>query len=514
MLVISYFQAIAYTRTNLESIVKKATEETDKLLKDADTILHRSNVDLQNADSKTSVNILQRQIYTDFRFREAGIITSEGYLTLSSLGIIDPPIPISFSPKAGFNPNEPDLQVLGSGRSQVMREESIALALKGDENIGGLYLLVDPVVLTYFLEAIPNLDLGPDGYIAFMTSNDRLLSSIGASPQNIFASLQNPSSHALRSIRTTDDKKITIVGEVRRQWALRYWLRELSISAPLTVIISGLLSYFFIRQVHQSNSLDYELKLGLAQNEFEIHYQPIIDLETRRCIGSEALLRWRHPQRGLIYPGLFIPIAEQTGFILSLTEWLIQKVIQDQTVLQTRFPDLYTSVNLSPTQLNTGNIERLVQTLNTAVEQPEQFSEQSNVRITFEITENKIVEAQEQVVQDSIARLKLWGTRFAIDDFGTGYSNISYLQRLDVDQLKLDQLFIRGLERDTNTAQLVDSLIDFGNRMGLTLIAEGIETENQYEYLRARGVQYGQGWLFSRALPLEEFERFLDSQNT
>jgi sensor c-di-GMP phosphodiesterase-like protein len=255
------------------------------------------------------------------------------------------------------------------------------------------------------------------------------------------------------------------------------------------------------------NGLDYELKRGLAQNEFEIHYQPIVDLETRQCIGSEALLRWRHPQRGLIYPGLFIPIAEQTGLIIPMTEWLLEKVIQDQIILSKRIPDFYTSVNLSPSQLNTGDVERLIQIIKAT-------NHESKVMITFEITENKLIEEQVQVVQDAIARLKQLGSRFAIDDFGTGYSNIAYLQKLDLDQLKLDQLFIKGIEHGSTVIQIVDSLIDFGNRLGLTLIAEGIETEAQYQYLKDRGVRYGQGWLFSRPMPLGDFEQYLQTSET
>ncbi len=154
-----------------------------------------------------------------------------------------------------------------------------------------------------------------------------------------------------------------------------------------------------------------------------------------RCIGAEALLRWRHPQRGLIYPGLFIPIAEQTGLILPMTEWLLEQVIQDQATLAPRFPELYTTMNLFPTQLNTGDLERLLEILRRVKDgfQP---------TLVFEITENTLVEDHGQMVQDAIARLKLWDIR----------------------------------------------------------------------YLREREVRYGQGWLFSRALPLEEFDRFLQAQ--
>lgn len=330
---------------------------------------------------------------------------------------------------------------------------------------------------------------------------------MGTAPDDLSFDLQNSSLDTIRSSKNTINRNIKIVGGISRSWALRYWLQNLLVSAPLTIFISGILSYLFIRKLRQVNGLDYELKRGLAQNEFEVHYQPIVDLETRQCIGSEALLRWRHPQRGLIYPGLFIPIAEQTGLIIPMTEWLLEQVIQDQILLSKRIPNFYTSVNLSPTQLNTGDVERLIQIMRAK-------SQDSKAMITFEITENKLIEEQVQVVQDAIARLKQLGSRFAIDDFGTGYSNIAYLQKLDLDQLKLDQLFVKGIEHGSTVIQIVDSLIDFGTRLGLTLIAEGIETEAQYQYLKDRGVCYGQGWLFSRPLPLGDFEQFLKSSGT
>ncbi|PZV15287.1 MAG: hypothetical protein DCF20_10915 [Pseudanabaena sp.] len=504
LLVISYFQAIAYTKANLEGIIKVATQKTNLLLENAEDMMRRSNLDLQNADTQTAINILQRQIYNDFRFREFGIVNTEGFLTLSNLGVSNPPISISPS-KYRFDPRDRNLQILGIGRTQLMQEKSIVLMLKGSGKIGFMYLLVDPIILTSFLEAIPDLDLGVNGYIAYMASDRRILVAIGTPPPDMNSNIKNLSFNTIQVTGSTKVGKMIIVGEIDRQWALRYWMQEFIIGVPLTLLISGILSYLFVRQVRKFNTLDYELKCGLSRNEFEVYYQPIVDLQTRQCVGSEALLRWRHPQRGLLYPGLFIPIAEETGLIIQITEWLLEKVIQDRNILGTEFQDLYTSINLSPSHLNNGDIERLIKIL--------QERDRAQSKITFEITENRLVEQQAQVVSDAIARIKKWGVSFAIDDFGTGYSNIAYLQKLDIDQLKLDQLFIKGLENGSKISLIVDSLIDFGDRLGLTIVAEGIETEAQYQYLKDRGVSYGQGWLFARAMPLEDFERFLHTQS-
>ncbi|WP_404791089.1 EAL domain-containing protein [Altericista sp. CCNU0014] len=501
LLIISYFQETAAAKADLEGMVGIATAETNALLEDAEARLRRSNIDLQAADNQTAANILKRQIYNDFRFREAGLINPEGLLAVSSLGVLDKPVPVS-AIMSQFNPNNPELQILGPGRTKLMQENSILFVLQGSGRIGRTYLLVDPAIITYFLKLIPNQNSGPYGFIALVKNDRHLLSGIGAVPQDISTSLKDSSFDTIRYSQTTKDRNIKTVGGMNRRWALRYWLQKLLVAAPVTIAISGVLSYLFIRQLRQVNGLEYEVKRGIIEDEFEIHYQPIMDLDTRQCIGSEALLRWRHPQRGLLYPGLFIPIAEQTGLIVPMTERLLEKAIQDQATFGKRVPGFYTSVNLSPTQLNKGDVDRLIQILGSAKNCPE-------FRIAFEITENKLIEEQGEVVQDAIARLKQWGCRFAIDDFGTGYSNIAYLQKLDLDQLKLDQLFIKGLEHDNNMMQIVDSLIDLGNRLGLTLIAEGIETEAQYQYIRDRGVRYGQGWLFSVPLPFEEFEQFL-----
>jgi len=508
LLTISYFQSIFYEKENLATLIHTATSETNKLLDDADETLHRLKVDLRQADQKTTVSLLQRQIYNDFRFREAGIFNSQRLLTLTSLGVIDPPIPVSFT-KSSFDPNNPNLQVLGTGRSQVMQERSVALALSGSELGSGIYLLVDPVIFTYFLEVIPDVDLGSDGFIAIMTRDQRILNTANASPQEVSERLRNLPPDQIQVTQTTEDGNITIVGQISRRWALRQWIREVAVITPITVLMSGLLTYVFIRQVQQAGVLDYELKLGLAQNEFEIHYQPIVDLRTRQCVGAEALIRWHHPQRGMIYPGLFIPIAEQTGLIIPMTDWIIREVIRDLSTLHTQFPYLYISINISPTHLDTGDARNLIQSLS---EMDHYSNTNTNTNIVFEITENKLVENWATAAQDVIARLKQRGIRFAIDDFGTGYSTISYLQMFDADYLKLDQVFIKRLDQDHSSRQIVDSLIDLSNKLGLATIAEGIETEAQAQYLVNQGVRYGQGWLFSRSLPLEDFQNFLRTQ--
>ncbi len=163
-------------------------------------------------------------------------------------------------------------------------------------------MLVDPVLLTDFLKLIAELDLGPQGYIAYVTHDGQLLSAIGIgiSQEEIRSNLKNSSSDTIRASQASKDGNIKIIAETKRKWVLRFWHQELLITIPVTFLVSTILVGLFIRELRKPNSLDDELKRGLMKKEFEIHYQPIIDLQTRQCVGAEALVRWHHPKRGLI----------------------------------------------------------------------------------------------------------------------------------------------------------------------------------------------------------------------
>ena len=250
--------------------------------------------------------------------------------------------------------------------------------------------------------------------------------------------------------------------------------------------------------------LQTELRRALEQEQLLLHYQPIISACGAQISGFEALLRWLHPERGLLSPGEFVPIAEETGLIFPITEWILHQACRQAQKWQAQFPSdppLFISVNLSAKYLTK---EALVAEILAVVS--EYGVHPSTLRL--EITENQIIQNPERVSQ-LLLRFHEAGIRVLIDDFGTGYSSLGYLSRLRVHGLKIDQSFIRHLQGDERNAAIVRSVVSLGQNLGLDVIAEGVETAEQLDYLRTANCQYIQGYYFARPMEHESVVRFL-----
>ncbi|MDH5749198.1 MAG: EAL domain-containing protein [Rhodospirillales bacterium] len=249
-------------------------------------------------------------------------------------------------------------------------------------------------------------------------------------------------------------------------------------------------------------SLENDLRHAINRGELVVYYQPIADLESGKVIGAESLVRWQHPNRGLISPDEFIPLAEETGLIVPLGEHVLRtactQAVEWQNMGQ---PQLGVSVNLSSRQLKNGLSKELVQAILTE-------STLKPNRLTFEITETQIMEdAAEALIW--LNSIKEMGVRLSVDDFGTGYSSLSYLKRFPVDTLKIDRSFIRDMTVDPEDASLVAAISAMAKSLKLKVIAEGVETKEQLDYLRSLGCDLIQGYFFSRPLPAEDFVKFL-----
>jgi diguanylate cyclase (GGDEF)-like protein len=246
------------------------------------------------------------------------------------------------------------------------------------------------------------------------------------------------------------------------------------------------------------------LASALEHRQFELHYQPIVDLADQRLVGVEALLRWRHPERGLIPPGRFIPLAEETGAIVDIGRWVLEEACTRVRRWQTDHPDhaaLGVSVNLSVRQMrDPGLVGDVAGVLARTELAPH--------RLTVEITESQLMEDTERSAE-LIGRLKALGVRVAIDDFGTGYSSLAYLRSFPFDVVKIDRSFVNDLSGHDATEALVRSVIYLADALGATVTAEGIEGFDQAEVLAALGCHHGQGFLISRPLPPEELEWLL-----
>ncbi|WP_024516151.1 EAL domain-containing protein [Bradyrhizobium sp. Tv2a-2] len=240
--------------------------------------------------------------------------------------------------------------------------------------------------------------------------------------------------------------------------------------------------------------IENELREAISKGQFELYYQPIIDVRSQTVCGGEALVRWRHPQRGLVDPDKFIPVAEASGLIIPLGDWILQQACKDAA----DWPEpLRVSVNLSAFQFNKGNLFDVV--LCALVE-----SALNPERLELEITESALLDNQSSHLQ-TIRQLKNLGITMALDDFGTGYSSASYLTNFPFDKIKIDKSFIQGAERRRDCTAVIASVLALARGLEMAVTAEGVETEHQFQMLRKAGVEYAQGFLFARPVPQARF---------
>ena len=250
--------------------------------------------------------------------------------------------------------------------------------------------------------------------------------------------------------------------------------------------------------------LESALRAALDRGELRLVYQPILELATTRVVGTEALLRWDHPERGLISPVEFIPVAEEAGLIVPIGAWTVDAALAQMADWRRRLPevaDLFVSVNLSPRQLAEPDLVEMVAGRLAA------WALGPGV-LHLEVTETALMLDVEAAIV-TLQRLRGLGIPLAIDDFGTGYSSLSYLKRLPIDVLKIDRSFVDGLGADADDSAIVEAVVGLGRALHLSLLAEGVETDGQAARLRALGCQLGQGFLWSRPLPPAELEAFL-----
>ncbi|BAQ71788.1 MULTISPECIES: EAL domain-containing protein [Pseudomonas] len=273
-----------------------------------------------------------------------------------------------------------------------------------------------------------------------------------------------------------------------------WWL--LPISLLLALCIGGLV----YQLARQRQSLGAELQGALRRGELQVLYQPIFDLSSRVCVGAEALLRWRRPDGTLTSPDLFIPLAENTGQIRQITDFVLQRLLEQLGHVLRANPQLYISVNLAACDVMVPRIGQVMARLLA-------LHKVAARQIAFEVTERGLIDVV--VARDNLQALRDVGHQVLIDDFGTGYCSLAYLQSLPVDCLKIDKAFIDALGHDAASSGVAPHIIRMAHALKLKVIAEGIEFEDQASLLNSEGVSYGQGWLFAHALSALQFTELI-----
>jgi len=257
--------------------------------------------------------------------------------------------------------------------------------------------------------------------------------------------------------------------------------------------------------------LEHEMRRGLADGEFEVHYQPLVHIATRGIVGAEALVRWRSPSRGLITAERFISVAETTGLIIPLGEFVLREACRRTAEWQEAglLPDEFvTWVNISGKQLSSGGVKK-------QVERELARSGLPSSRLGLEVTETAVVAegAAGERAYSELGALRALGVRIAIDDFGTGFSSLGHLRRFPVDVLKVDRSFVQGVGLDARDEAITANLASLAHALGLVAVAEGIESDDQLESVHALGCDHAQGHLLAHPMPGDEMARLIAGES-
>jgi predicted signal transduction protein with EAL and GGDEF domain len=252
-------------------------------------------------------------------------------------------------------------------------------------------------------------------------------------------------------------------------------------------------------------AIESDLRKALERDELLLHYQPQVESMTGRVVAFEALVRWNHPQKGMVAPFEFIDIAEESGLIIPLGEWVMRAACEQATKWhRAGFPEIRVSVNVASQQLTESDLVATVQKVLTS-------TGLDGAHLEVELTESSLMSDVETITQ-TLQKLKDFGLSLAVDDFGTGYSSMNYLKRFPLDALKIDRSFVRDLNLDANDAAIAKAVIALAKALDLSTIAEGVEEEEQLAFLRALGCDLIQGYFFGRPMPADEVLGFLEAR--
>lgn len=474
-----------YQRDELHVVSETVIGNIDRILADAARTLR----------SVTSYDFVPCSPGHIARMRELTMMTphvdsigysKDGFYRCSIWGLINTPVP-----RATTDYVQPDgIEIVFGVSSQAARQTEM-MGLRLDDHV----VLINPASLL-------NYGLDPGVSIALISRTGRVVATQNHPPLDLVARLGErdgsdvADGYAYAVARRPLWNVVALEEEVDFSRHLREQKSALIFIALLVTPFSAIAAIWFSRR---RMSLFGELSLAVQKREFIVYYQPIIELRTNRCLGAEALVRWRRPDGTMVRPDEFIPLAESSGLILPITDLVIERVILDLNAMLVKDRSLHVAINLSASDIETGRFLPILESaLRCTGIQPRQ--------IMLEATERGFIDAAAARITLNEARRH--GYIAAIDDFGTGYSNLQHLQTLPLTALKIDKSFVDTIGTGAATSAVTAHIIDMAQALNLLIVAEGVETEEQVRYLTDKGVDFAQGWFFSKALPTEEFIAF------
>lgn len=462
----------------------RVSERTERVIAQSKKALQQIEAEKSTPCSREHLLAMRRISYS-YRYVQEVLYLENGRLRCSSLeqdshtSAFPPPMKITNDGYRAWFTAQNDLGI-----------ERYMAALGTERYI----VMIDPAS---FIDVIPygsqQIDVAIIG-----TTHNIVIASSGALAPNILQYTQETiprhvESHGIvYEIRPFPEMGISIVSWSSTLPLEKIWYRQALIWIPLGIVIGLLAAAFILRILRRLQSPHHRLQDAINNRDIKVHYQPIISLNTGKIVGAEALARWPQTDGSYLSPEIFITLAEQTGLTEPLTRLIIETVFEDMGAWLRQHPEQHISINIESADLASEKLPVLLsKLLNRHHLAPAQ--------IALELTEREF--ADPKTSAPIIARYRKAGHAIYIDDFGTGYSSLSYLQNLDVDILKIDKSFVDALEYKNVTPHI----IEMAKTLKLKMVAEGIETANQEDWLRQHGVQYGQGWLYSKALPKTEF---------
>jgi len=381
-------------------------------------------------------------------------------------------------------------------RLTLMSRRSMGAELLAVRPVGGsqsIVALLDPRALALPLQGPWQTDIAAGERITLYAGDGRLLqvwSRDGAA---------SPGKALIQARQASASHGMAVGVDVDRADFWADFSRQLPALLAAALICTGTIAVWAWRRGVRRARLVHRLERALHKRQFEPWVQPIVDLRTGRCVGGEVLMRWAHPQRGTVAPGEFIEVAEQTGLIDGMSKLVMTRAAHRLAPLARLHPQLYFSFNLTPEQLRAPLIAQTLAELFNPETLPRE-------QVLLELTERDIVDP---AAQGALAALHRAGWRIAIDDFGTGHSSLALLEQLPIQRLKIDRAFVASIGARSASRPVLDAIIGLARELDIGLIAEGVETQDQWDYLAARGVGSAQGYLMARPMPLPAFEQWL-----
>ncbi len=434
----------------------------------------------------------------------ANIITPQGKLVCSSWGKVEPPRHVS---KPRGIPGR--FYLTGPVNGSLLQRKSVILSrVRKDGYL--VEAMVSPKILSSGLIG----DFGQNGFAAIVRYQDghayaqkgkfsKVKKIIDWDDSNkeyirLKANFEDDIVRYALAVPIKGLPDTLVVVAVADSWLLANWKRNAWVLGSAGIIISLLLIYIVILLTRRRLSLINEMQRAVKNNEFILYYQPVIDLTRENTIiGVEVLLRWQHPDYGLLLPNSFIQIAEQSEVIEIITEWVIKTAIKELRLIIERDSNFHIAINVAPGHIQSNHFIKLIDHIIAE-------SEIKAQQLVIEVVERGLVNDETNHIHGNLEALQQRGIAVAIDDFGTGYSSLSYIRNFPLTYLKIDKTFVDLIGIKVVSAELVDTIIDMAVQLGLKVIAEGVETSEQADYLRERGVQFAQGFYFGRPVPVSQ----------